>query len=462
MAQRKAKASSTSVAEARDLPMDSSGGWPLPVFDQGMTFRDIGSSGLRQYGGWVREEFLPQLVGRQAARVFREMADNSSVVGALVFAVTQAMRKIEWRTEAASDAPKAKAEAEFADSLRFDMSHTWEEFVAEALSMLVYGFSAHEIVYKRRDGSSSTDPLKPGSRFRDGRIGIRKLPIRGQDTVLKWFFGPNGEILGLTQQPWVGPLIDLPIEKLLLFRPTLHKGNPEGRSILRNAYRAWYFSKRLEEQEAIFLERMSGVPVAYVPNAVLEAASSGDSAAVAALEAYKRLVTNVRIDEQMGLVLPSDTWQGANGPSGAKMYDFQLVTPSGGRGQFNQPIERYKLDMLMSCLADFIQMGHEQRGTQGLALSKVDMFFLAIQGWLDAVATVLNHYLLPRVWKLNGLDPALMPRYVPETPKRADLAGLGSYLQDLAKIGLKFFPDEDLERFLRDQAGLPVKEGAAA
>ena len=31
------------------------------------------------------------------------------------------------------------------------MSNTWLEFVSEIMSMLVYGFSLHEIVYKRRE-----------------------------------------------------------------------------------------------------------------------------------------------------------------------------------------------------------------------------------------------------------------------------------------------------------------------
>jgi hypothetical protein len=32
------------------------------------------------------------------------------------------------------------------------MSHTFEDFITEALSMLGYGYSVHEIVYKRRLG----------------------------------------------------------------------------------------------------------------------------------------------------------------------------------------------------------------------------------------------------------------------------------------------------------------------
>lgn len=205
-----------------------------PVFDDSMTFREVGQTGLRQYGGWVREEFLPQLLGRQAARVYREMQDNDATIGSMLFAITQTMRKIKWRVKPADDSAEALAEAQFADSLRFDMSSTWEDFIVEALSMLAYGFSAHEIVYKHRNGrheqSGPYDDIAT-SLFDDGRIGIRKLPIRSQDTVIKWFFGPNGSIEGLTQQPFNGPINHIPIEKLLLFRPTSHKGNPEGRAL---------------------------------------------------------------------------------------------------------------------------------------------------------------------------------------------------------------------------------------
>jgi len=68
---------------------------------------------------------------------------------------------------------------------------------------------------------------QPPSQFKDGRIGWHQLPIRGQETVFKWFMDTNGQITGVTQQPWVGQLIDIPAPKFLLFRPTAHKNNPE-------------------------------------------------------------------------------------------------------------------------------------------------------------------------------------------------------------------------------------------
>src|SRR5450631_3424103 len=111
------------IKKALDPYTDGSGGWGLPQLNYGMNFKDYGSYGLRQYSGWVREEFLPQLVGRQAVTVYREMLDNSSTVGSLIFAITQAMRKVEWRVESPTDnvakrGQSVQKEVEFADSLR--------------------------------------------------------------------------------------------------------------------------------------------------------------------------------------------------------------------------------------------------------------------------------------------------------------------------------------------------------
>jgi hypothetical protein len=64
----------------------------------------------------------------------------------------------------------------------------------------------------------------------------------------------------------------MPIEKLAAVpAPGQYKGNPEGQSMLRTAYRPWFFKKRLEEFEAIGVERdLAGLPVAKVPSRLHE------------------------------------------------------------------------------------------------------------------------------------------------------------------------------------------------
>src|SRR6185369_13196324 len=123
------------------------------------------------------------------------------------------MRKVEWRVvpKGAEDNdrtdPKCQESADFVESCMHDMSHSWEDLVDENLSMLQYGYAPHELVYKKRLGRDpGPDPDNPGenlpqSEYDDGKIGWRRIPIRGQDTVLKWFFDQNGQIKGMTQLP---------------------------------------------------------------------------------------------------------------------------------------------------------------------------------------------------------------------------------------------------------------------
>jgi len=424
-----------------------------------MAWRSVGSSGLRQYSGYVREEFLPNLRGRQAARTYREMMDNSPTVGAILFAIQQSMRQVTWRVETADDRPESVEGGVFVESCMEDMTHGWPDFVSESLSMLPYGFAPHEIVYKRRLGKQKRAPgqKKYSSKFNDGKVGWAKLPLRGQDTILKWFFDEEGDVTGLTQQPWFGGLIDIPIEKLLLFRPRPWKNNPEGYSILRNSYRPWWFTKRLEEQEAIALERMSGTPEFRVPNELLESAASGDTQAVQALEAFKSIVTGIKVDEQMGLVTPSDTYMDGDGKrSNIPMYEFRYNVPQGRMSaNFDVPIQRYKLDIMTSVLADFLVLGHSARGTQSLATTKVDLFFQATEGWLESNAAVLNETGIKQLWEMNGEPEDTAPQLAPDMPKRVDLDVLGNFIMQMSQSGARLFPDDDLENYLRDVADLP-------
>jgi hypothetical protein len=393
------------------------------------------------------------------------MLDNSSVVGGLMYAINSSMRKITWRVDPADDSPEAASLAEFFDGCRDDMSSTWPEFIIEMQSMLAYGFAPMEIVYKKCVGRRPPDDPRTGrpfpmSQFDDGQIRWRKIALRGQDTIIKWFFGQDGEITGLTQQPWQGPIIDIPIEKFLLFRPSTHKNNPEGKSILRSAYRSWYMVKRIEEMEAILFERMGGIPTLYIPNIIMERAANGDANASAKLAAFKAIATNIRIDEQMGLVLPSDMWEGATGGAGGggRMFHFELTTPGrAGRGGIDSDkvIQRYNTNILASVMADFLALGHEARGTQALAQNKTDMFFNALEGFLMAGSETMNRYGIPRLGDINGMNPDKLPKYAPDMPQRLDLDVLGNFVLRLSQSGFPLFPNPVLEEYLGDAAGWP-------
>ena len=77
----------------------------------------------------------------------------------------------------------------------------------------------------------------------------------------------TGAILGFWQDgggvKW-NPYI--PINKALFYRTTTLNNDPSGRSILRNAYKAYTYLNRLQDYEAIAIEReLHGIPVGRMP-----------------------------------------------------------------------------------------------------------------------------------------------------------------------------------------------------
>lgn len=419
-------------------------------------FMEIGSSGLVQYAGQVEEDFLRQLQGRRGSAIYREMAENHPVIGGILQSVDMLFRSVDWTVEPSdSDNQAAIDQAEFVSNCLNDMSTTWQDTVSNILSMLVYGFSYHEIVYKRRSGYADDGT---SSKFNDGKIGWRKLPARAQDTVYRWKFDSTGGIEGAIQNnPISGDgEVFIPIEKALLFRTTTRLNNPKGKSILRSAYTSWYYQKRITTIEAIGIERdLAGLPVAYVPPQLLS--DNATSQETAALTEIKRIVRNIRRDEQEGLVFPlaydPETKQ--------KAYDIQLLT-SGGRRQFdtNAIINRYDQRIAMSVLADFILLGHEKIGTQSLSVSKIELFMDTIEAWLASIGDVFNQFAIPRLMRLNGVSEELFPKLNWSAPRDPDLGMLGDYVSKLTATGA-MMTDDNLSDYLRDLAGLPAEESEA-
>ena len=164
-----------------------------------MANKEIGRIGQRRYGGTIYEEFLHELRGTRGIEVYREMSENDDVVGAILFAIEMLVRQCDWNVEPGGDTAKDKEAAEFVESCMHDMQDTWTDTISEILSFLTYGWSFHEIVYKRRMGNTKNPTTK--SKYTDGLIGWKKLPIRAQETLYRWEYDNEDNLLGMTQMP---------------------------------------------------------------------------------------------------------------------------------------------------------------------------------------------------------------------------------------------------------------------
>lgn len=418
------------------------------------SFRELGLTGLDRSGGYVYDEFLSELRSGRKAKTYKQMRDNDPIIGAVLFAIDMLIRQVKWRVDPVSTDERDIQAADFLESCMNDMSHSWEDMISEILSMLVYGWSWHEIVYKRRLGRN--EDSSKDSRFDDGKIGWRKISIRSQDTLYKWDFDEHGGIQAIIQQPPPNyNIIKIPIEKSLLFRTTSRKNNPEGRSILRNAYRPWYFKKNIEEIEGIGIERdLAGLPVAWVPPEILASDADADDKAV--YNEIKDIIQNIRRDEQEGVIFPL-----VHDEDGNKIYDLELMS-SGGKRQFdtNEIIKRYDQRIAMTVLADFILLGSNEHGSFALSSDKTDLFAVSLGAWLNSIAAVFNRHAIPRLFKLNGMDLENLPKIKPSDIEKQDLEQLADYVDSLAGAGATLFPNEELQNYLLEIADLPtISEG---
>jgi len=740
---------------------------------------EFGTTGLKRSAGWIDEEFLPQLRGRKSVQVFKEMNENDPMVGALMFTIQMLLRNVEWTVKPGGKGKQDRLAAELLETSMDDMEHTWDEFISEVLTMLVYGWSWHEVVYKRRQGVFNPDP-RGRSKYNDGLIAWRKMPIRAQETLFKWVFDDNGDVKALVQiapPNYTQRLI--PYERSLLFRFQQSKGNPEGRaldpatpvptpdgwttmgqlrvgsrvfdetgairhvvataewenrpryrvtfadnttiiadanhewvmrdgrvkrtedltaqpaynaisrsaplqyapqallvdpyvlgvwlgdgdsngaritthvddlveqmelvqsrgydvtkvgqngndgglgryyrigsglqgdlrrlgvvgnkhvpsqylmgsvqqrwdvlaglldsdghiddfgrveftntnlnliesvaelvrslgmdarvsvrrnagfesgktrnkawavrftptdpslfglsrkrakvravktrgdhyvrsveridngstvcievdapshlflagdsmvpshnSLLRNAYRPWYMKKRIEEFEAVGVERdLAGLPMVKVPAEWLRAKAGSDQRK--AVEGFKKMVKSIRRDEQEGLVFPVQYDQDTKQP----LFDFQLLGSGGTRAfQTDSIIQRYEQRMLMTVLADFIMVGHESVGSYSLHTDKTGIFRTALNAIADAIAQVLNRRAVPRLIRLNGFKVTDMPEFVPQDVDAPDISQLSAFMSQMAGMGVQWFPDADLEKFVRQVARLPERDEAS-
>jgi len=412
----------------------------------------IGTTGLRRTGGYVDEELLVKLSGRRAARVYREMSDNSPIVGAVLYVIEMLLRQVEWRVEPQGETPRQKEAAKFFEECIEDMSHTWDEFVAEVLSMLPFGWSFFEIVYKLRRGPG--DDARYRSRFTDGRVGLRKLSIRSQDTLDRWEFDNEGTVLGMWQQdPWSGQTtVLIPLQRALLFRTTSRKNNPEGRSCLRNAYRPWHFAKRIEEIEAIGIERdLTGLPVAYVPPEIMSPSATPQQKQLRQL--YQTLVQQIRRDEREGIVFPAKMT-----PKGEHTgYELALIASPGRRSiDTSGVVTRHEQRIAMTMLAEFIFLGTQQVGSYSLASTKTTLFSTALGGHMENIASTVNRYLIPRLMGLNGYTADEYPSLVYGDLETPDLDAVATAINNLVGAGV-LVPDDAIERKLREMLKLPQK-----
>jgi hypothetical protein len=435
-----------------------------PDGDRYDLFQPVGKSGLIRFGGYVNEEFLPQLKNVKGRQTIREMMDNDPVVGAALLTTDMLARQVKWSMRPASNGvgPVQPADQEISDfvwSALHDMEDTWPDTVSDHLTMIPFGWAWAEEVYKWRQGDNTADD-GTASKHADGLMGWLGIQGRAQETLYRWDFDNQGRARAMLQQAAPDFAVNpIPHAKSLHFRTSAAKNNPEGRSALRRAYRPWYFKRRIEELEGIGIERdLAGLPVFKAPLSLFS--SSATDREKSLLAALRNMVRQVRRNEAEGLVVPLDYDENGNAT-----YEFELMRGAGNR-QFNTDVvvSRHDQRIAMALLADFILLGHEGTGGGGglgvtLGATKVDLFTAMLSTVLTQIRDEYNDRAIPHLLRYNGIDLAAAPTLDFGAIDRPDLSVLGNYVFQLAQAGIPMGMNSEVVGYLLEQAEIPY-EGA--
>lgn len=415
---------------------------------------------------------LPQqLFGRQLLAEMYLMANTDETVGSMMWCICSTLAQVTWKHVPQLDGldndkdPESLRLAAFADGLLVDMRRSFAEHVDDAMTMVWAGFAPCEIILKQR-----TD-----GRFNDKLWGIDDISLRDPLSIWRWEYSEDRRtVIGARQQTYQGGA-SLPMWKLCNYRTSSAADLPMGRPLLLNAHRAWRLKNRIQDSEAIGIEReLCGLPIFRVPESDIATANErdGDGAFTAdAAAAQKRIsqaiqtVQNIRLNKTGGLVLPSDTFA-ADDPETkdrTRKYDFDIITSAGQRSiDARSAVRDYDRAIARVVMMQFLHLGDRSNGSFGLSDDQSSMAIRSLMALAQKVATEFTRKALTLVWQVNAFDKRYMPRLAASDINKDGLQAIGAFLTGMAKADWMLAEDADARGSVLKLAGIGYDRDAQA
>ncbi len=420
---------------------------------------EIGSLGLQLQYGISNDEVKRELNFPGSMATYQQMSYHPTINAALTL-FDNLVSNVYWTFNPPADATEVeKEQCRKIQSMMNDMEHSWGDFINDVMSSVQYGFSVHEKVYRRR--------LKEfGSKFNDGVIGWKKLPIRNQGTITKFLFDPSGnDILGVEQDltkvkdsfnrfsSRAKSKVTLPKSKIMLFRSGKHRGSPYGRSPLRNAYLGWKFLTIIEEIESNAVAKdLVGLPILKLPPQYLDANAPPEMKAIRLY--YENVLRNLQMNQQSAVMLP----QMFDPETRQPLFDLTLLSLDGKKGMDTTKVKEYYKNLILTSLfADVLVMGQSTTGSFALGQIKNSLSGAAAKVILKSIADVLNNDLIKQTYELNGWDVSRAGTFDFDGLESADLEILSKFYQRVASVGL-LEVDREVLNAIREAAGVDPKD----
>lgn len=423
---------------------------------------EIGGLGIQVFNGISQEEIKRELNHPESINTYKLMSMHPAVNAPLNL-FDSMVSKADFRFIPPKDATEdEKNKTKIVAEMFEDMEHSLEDFIHEAMTSTIYGWSVHEKVYRRRTTAA-------GSMFNDGYIAPKKLALRNQKSIRKFIFDdPGNTVIGVTQNlsgisdslnrfsTRNASDINIPRSKFMLITLGKDRSNPFGVSPLREVYQPWKYLQAIEELEAQSVTKdINGVPVLSIPVQYLSADASPEQKAL--LENFKNIIRNLQQGSQSGIILPS-----AVDPETKKeLFSIDLLTQDGKRNNdLNKIKEYYRTMIFIGMGADILLMGNTASGSFALGSIKNTSTGNVAEGFLRRIVQVLNDDLIKDIYWQNGWDVTRRCKLDYEGFDNESMDEIGKFVQRVTSVGM-LTKDIDTINFIRNTINLdPLPEDA--
>lgn len=430
-------------------------------------YEPLAVAGYQSSGGNVDDDYLPELRGEKGRRILRQMT-NDETIGAFLLGLNSIYGTLSWYVDPSDKDDKQAVEyagwlenalfKEIGDPRGAQPDDTWGAFVQTFAEIDAFGWGYYDVWIKD---------------LPDGSVGVARLMGVAPETLWEWKIEDDGDVTALVQQsPRTYKYRTISTDRALHIVSQPYKGSPEGRSIFRTAYRMWYYKKLNLELESILHERGAGFPVMYVHADVVKQSkqlgADGKPTPLAllakqAMQTYEVMVKNIKRNQQSGAVVYYDTVKNINADgsitnTNIKTVELKLESPGASNTQdMGATIKRLDASLARALLFDFMMFNTDGGSGQSGGLNgRVDMFVKVITGLLENKVETINRQLVTQLWKLNGFKADKMPKIRAGAIQREDVHKVVSTLEGLARAGMMVGADEDLQRYVYEELGLPT------
>lgn len=385
---------------------------------------EIGATGTSVFAGLLYEtEYNTDLQGENGVKTYDRMRRSDGQVKAGLLACKLPLMVAKWDVVAGGDSDLDREIAETVKADLFDnMTITWDNFLRQTLLMLDYGHMVFEKVWEMRA---------------DNKWHWRKLAPRLPASIAEWHLDDDGGLDYLLQRTYKSSKFieaKLPADKVLVFTHEMEGSDFRGISLLRAAYKHWYYKNNLYAIDGIAAERHGvGLPYIQYP----------DNATQDQKDYIDRVGQRLHAHERAYAAFPES-------------IKLQLLGVTGQLHNILGSIEHHDLQMVRSILAQFMNLGAKELGSYALSNDQSRFFLMALQAVGTNIRSTINRYCIRQMvdynWEAGGRYPKLTVSGL-DDPEVAAYATAVSSL--FTSGGLTW--DNDTENELRRIMRLPQK-----